>query len=166
MVAHTGRWRIRDESRSPPHHGARRRGQRLRPRFIREITGGRRRRGEIQRPGEVLSGQDRPGPARWHLRKTPASNIPPRHFTTPGRSQHRTLPMTTGNARRGSRRASSARRTDRGRGRRAAAVACAKVIRSRPTTAAADAIIPGKSIETAVMIPTTLPTTMGSARRE
>ncbi len=28
-----------------------------------------------------------------------------RHFTTPGRSQHRTLPMTTGNARRGSRRA-------------------------------------------------------------
>ena len=76
--------------------------------------------------------------------------------------------MTTGNARRGSRHASSARRTDRGRdlGRRAAGAAFAKVIRSRPTTAAADAIIPGKSIETAVMIPTTLPTTMGSARRE
>ena len=32
-----------------------------------------------------------------------------RHFMTPGRSQHRILPMTTGNARRGSRRASSAR---------------------------------------------------------
>ena len=30
-VAHTGRWRIRNARRGPPHHAARRRGQRLRP---------------------------------------------------------------------------------------------------------------------------------------
>ena len=59
------------------------------------------------------------------------------------------------------------RKKDRSRsrsGRLAAAVASAKGDKVRRTIVA-DVIIPGKSIETAVMIPTTLPTTMGARDR-
>ena len=58
-----------------------------------------------------------------------------------------TSPTTTASGKRASRSASSARRTDRGRGpgRRAVAVACARAIRSRPTTAGAGATTQARS---------------------